>query len=325
LCEISTPRSKIFSSFLFSLKLIWKIRKVIRNKEIHILHANSRVSATFLRIFFPNIPLIFTEHNWDVLSAPFGYTTSSIFHFSLLFFELFALNYSSGIICLSQNSCERIKFFIKHSSKRIFRLPNLLNEEIRKNNLSHSLEEQLSNERYLLCIGRLEKEKNLEFLIEAFGKAFKEKSRLKLYIIGKGSRYNYLKELIIRYDFDDQVEILSKVPNRDKNAFIKHCEFLISASLFEIMPTVILEAYSYKKPVIASNIGPHRELIVDKSTGYLFNPNNISELIELLRIINHKNNKSDLLGNNAYQFFKEHYSSEEIITRLIKIYEKFNR
>lgn len=322
MCEISTPRNNILSTFLFSLKLIGKIRKVIKNNKIHIFHANSRVSATILRIFFPHIPLIFTEHNWDVILAPFGFTTSKILHFSLLFFELFILKNSSGIICLSQNSCERIKNYIEPSSKRIYRSPNLINEKIGKSNINHSLEQQLSNERYLLYIGRLEKEKNLGFLIESFIKAFKDKNGLKLYIIGKGSRYNYLKELINKNESNNQVKILSNIPNRDKNAFISQCKFLISASLFEIMPTIILEAYSFKKPVIASNIGPHRELVLDKSTGYLFNPNNISELIELLRTIANKNNKSDLLGNNAYQFFKENYSSEEIINRVIKIYKK---
>ena len=67
---------------------------------------------------------------------------------------------------------------------------------IKKHNLS-----QIKKKNYLLCIGRLEKQKAFQYAIEAFAKVSNKFPELRLKIVGTGSLENKLKKfvLIMRY------------------------------------------------------------------------------------------------------------------------------
>ncbi|MBD3228722.1 MAG: glycosyltransferase [Candidatus Lokiarchaeota archaeon] len=318
---IKTIHNALFSTFLFSLKVIRKINKLVKKGEIEIIHVNSRVNATILRFFFPHIPFIFTEHNWDIIYAPIGYATSPLLYYSLLFFELFSLNFSSVIICLSRFLCSRIRSLINFEKKntRLKQLPNTINEML-INESSPPLNDELSTEKYFLYIGRLEKEKNLSTLIKTFATTFSDTNKIKLYIIGTGSLNEYLTKLISDQGAIDRIFIKDKLSNKKKNSYLKNCLCLVLPSFYEVMPTVILEAYALRKPVIASNIAPHRELVRNKITGYLFNPNKEDNLAEMLNKMN--DNNSNMMGMKAYKIFKKTYSVKNIGEKLVSIYKR---
>ena len=98
--------------------------------------------------------------------------------------------------------------------------------------------------------------------------------------------------------------------------------YLIVPSIwYENFPITILEAYSFGKPVIASNIGGLPSLVIEGQTGYLFKPNEPWFLLDALHKI-HENKNYVKLGENAFSLFNEKYTEEGNYSSLINIYQK---
>ena len=96
---------------------------------------------------------------------------------------------------------------------------------------------------------------------------------------------------------------------------------LVPSIWYDNLPNTALESFQYSKPVIASNIGSLPELVIDSHNGYLFNPDDINELIEKIKmmddeaIVKSMGEKSRLRIDNDFAS-KKHYDS------LIKIFKE---
>ncbi len=126
------------------------------------------------------------------------------------------------------------------------------------------------NENEVISVGRLERQKNYEKLINLF-----EGSQYTIKVIGSGSQ----KEELIRLAKEKNVNInfLGKVDNDElQNIYKKHV-FFLTTSMFEGNPKSVLEAMSGGCIVIASNIENHTEIITDGENGYII-PNDCNSL-----------------------------------------------
>lgn len=118
-----------------------------------------------------------------------------------------------------------------------------------------------SHGRALGFIGRLTKEKGIFEFIQSNIDIFKDN---KLVIAGDGPDYNKIKKII-----DDnklKIELLGNVSN--KSDFYKKVSVLVLPSETEVLPLVILEAFSCGLPVVAFDIESLKDLIL-KENGIL--------------------------------------------------------
>jgi glycosyltransferase involved in cell wall biosynthesis len=135
------------------------------------------------------------------------------------------------------------------------------------------------NGKTILSIGRLERQKNYKTLIYAFRHLLKSyKEDVKLVIIGEGSLREELENVIERTGLEKKVFLIGKQHNIYK--FLHHSDMFVLPSIYEGMPNVILEAMAVGVPVVASNLGPVREIIFDGKNGLLFETNNIKDMSE---------------------------------------------
>ena len=112
-------------------------------------------------------------------------------------------------------------------------------------------------------IGRLTEGKGILQFVRA-NKGILKKT--KLVIAGDGPQYVKIKQFIQENDL--QVQLLGNLQN--KADFYEKVSVLILPSDAEVMPLVILEAYSCGMPVVAFDIEPLRGL-VEPENGYLVN------------------------------------------------------
>jgi glycosyltransferase involved in cell wall biosynthesis len=63
----------------------------------------------------------------------------------------------------------------------------------------------------------------------------------------------------------------------------------------------VIESGFMKKPVIASNLPPLEELVVDGKTGFLVDPNDIDMWVEKLLLLLQNKKIADDFGQNAYK------------------------
>ena len=138
-----------------------------------------------------------------------------------------------------------------------------------------------NNNKYILAVGRLTKQKNFSYLLQEFNKYLKINKEYKLIILGEGDEQIKLKNICKKYDILNYVKFLGRVDNVFE--FMKNAEFLVLTSLWEDPGFVIIEAGFCNLFVISSDCpnGPEEFLDYGKS-GILFKSNIPNSLLDSL-------------------------------------------
>ena len=128
------------------------------------------------------------------------------------------------------------------------------------------------SENYILNIGRLSKQKNQKFLINAFIKIQKKYTNLSLIILGEGEMKYELSNLVKANNLSKKILFLNHVSKPLE--IIKNSKCVIVSSLWEDPGFVMIESAALKKPIICSNCpnGPIEFFSKGKS-GFLFKSN----------------------------------------------------
>lgn len=113
-----------------------------------------------------------------------------------------------------------------------------------------------------LFVGRLEKEKQVHLMIKHL------KKNEKLLVVGNGREEDKLRELAK----DKDVEFLGPKSQDELVEFYSVCDALLLFSTHEGLPTVVLEALSCQRPIVATKVGELPNLI-NEDIGYLFDKN----------------------------------------------------
>ena len=101
---------------------------------------------------------------------------------------------------------------------------------------------------YIIFVGRLVKEKRVDYLLQAYKKS--EISQ-QLFILGDGEEKESLMHLVKELNLSTKVVFQSAVKN--PYPYIKNADFLVLSSLYEGLPTVLIEALILQTPILSTN------------------------------------------------------------------------
>ena len=152
--------------------------------------------------------------------------------------------------------------------------------EIRKKKLDNIIHEKNFDKlNSIICIGRLTRQKNYQFLIDCFKDLSIKHKFLKLFIIGDGEERDNLQNQINKLKLDNKIFLLGYKKNVYKYLRSSYC-FILS-SLWEDPGFVLIEAASANTTIISSNCpnGP-REFLDDGNNGFLFKNNSKVSFLE---------------------------------------------
>jgi glycosyltransferase involved in cell wall biosynthesis len=135
-------------------------------------------------------------------------------------------------------------------------------------------------------IGTILPAKGVDILVKAFSR-IKDK-RLELMIYGRLFPYRdfeYYPRHLERLSKNKNIRFMNEFDYKDISRVFSEIDILVLPSIWnENCPLTILEAFSTKTPIIASNIGGIPELIRDRVDGLLFEPRNCDDLYEKIQI-----------------------------------------
>ena len=136
---------------------------------------------------------------------------------------------------------------------------------------------QVEKQDYLLCVGRLEKQKAFHYAIEGFAEVANEFPNLRLKIVGQGSLAESLKQCAIDFGVADRVDFEGF--QKDMVAYYLHAKATVLTSLYEGFPNVLVESITLGTPVVAFDCpsGPS-EIIQNGVNGYLVEMDNLKKL-----------------------------------------------
>jgi len=172
------------------------------------------------------------------------------------------------------------------------------------------------NEKLVLYLGRLAKEKNIDLLIKAFS-LIKDKE-IKLMVAGTGPEEEKLKSLAKKLKVN---AIFSGfVKDEEISNYYASCDVFCIPSSFETQGIVAIEAMASGKGVLALNSMALKEVVKDGKNGLLFkkDPKDLKEKI-LIAL-----EKKEDYREEALKTAKE-YSIENTTKKLLNVYKKVTR
>lgn len=111
--------------------------------------------------------------------------------------------------------------------------------------------EYRENTKKIIAIGRLEYQKNFKFLVEAYKLSKVYEMGWSLEIIGEGSEYQSIIEVINLHGLYNYVKVRNF--SKDIEKYYRNSSLLCMTSRFEALPMVLLEGMNFGLPVLVSD------------------------------------------------------------------------
>ena len=151
-------------------------------------------------------------------------------------------------------------------------------------------EHGLEGKRVLGFLGSFYGYEGLELLVSAMGVLRSRREDLKLLLVGGGPREDALRDQIRREGLEQVIVMPGRIAKERIPGLYGLVDILVyprySTRLTELVtPLKPLEAMAMGKPLVASDIGGHRELIQDRRTGLLFSPGSVPSLVSAVETL----------------------------------------
>lgn len=162
-----------------------------------------------------------------------------------------------------------------------------LNKEEIKLPSTEKLKQELGilNKITFLFVGRLEHVKNVSLLLKAFSMLKKNNDNVALIIVGDGTLKTELEEQVRDSEVQD-VYFKGYVAFPEIVRYYKASDVFVLPSVFEPWGLVVNEAMTLGLPaVVSSDVGCRKDLIETGNNGYIFESDNVYDLLEKLESI----------------------------------------
>lgn len=172
-----------------------------------------------------------------------------------------------------------------------------------------SIENEGFNAKKLISIGRLDRIKGFDLLLESLVEVFKKHPDWSLDLYGDGEEYKSLHEQAISLGIIDNVKFKGFTNNIAKQ--LKTSTIMILSSRSEGFPMVLLEAMACGCPIISFNCSPGVSEVLSNKCGILVPPLDRQELSNAINLMIESPELRTELTFNGYKAIKR-FSGEEV-------------
>lgn len=317
----------------YRLTSIYPIKAVntIRKWNLDVIHSHTEFGiGTFARFLSKqfNIPLVHTYHTMYedyihyITKGYFDNSSKKIVEYLTLFY---CDKTANELIVPTKKTYDLFKEKYE-VSKNIHIIPTgieldrFYTENVDKNKVKDLKKKYqiLKDEFTIVFVGRLAKEKNIEFLIENHKDIIKHNADVKLLIIGDGPDIEEYENLIKKYKLEENVILVGRVPYDEMPNYYQLADIFVTASKTETQGLTVIEAMAAGITPVCIKDESFETVVIDGLNGYLFNNKN-----EYVKIINKLIDHPDELTTLAKQarLNAEAYSSKYYAERVLDVYK----
>lgn len=255
-------------------QVVCKIQKIIMQLKPSIIHSHRTkeniIAYLSTKLNNYSIQLISTQHG---MPEPIHDKYKLLKNFALIKYNNYIISkYFRYLVAVSEDIRNILINNIGFSSEKIYLIHNGVNIVDRNSFLK-------DKEAFVIgSAGRLSPIKDYPLMVEIAREVIKITDTVRFELAGDGPEKNRINELIRLYNIEKYFTLRGFIDNMED--FYNDLDLYICTSFHEGLPMSILEAMSYKLPIIAANIGGLKELIQDGDQGYLIdgrNPKNYAE------------------------------------------------
>lgn len=257
---------------------------------------------SLLYLFFrPFISQKYKQIVWE----HFNYTVTFGMRFRTISRKL-AARFADACVLLTKADAELWKKNCRCRAKMTV-IPNPVRGDVLKR--SKNLIPLSKRKKQVLCIGRLEYQKNIPELIDIWAEIEHDFPDWTLKIVGEGSERPLIEDKI-KNDGLKNVKLTGRIS--DVSPFYAESQILVMTSRFEGLPLALIEGLFFGLPEISFNcpMGPS-EIIDDKKTGYVIDYGNRQSFVTYLKNLLETEKLREIFGKNAV-FSSDDYTPQSV-------------
>ncbi|MBO5312912.1 MAG: glycosyltransferase [Clostridia bacterium] len=254
---------------LSNLRQCFKIRKILKEHSFDAVYLHTSLASFLVRLSMKGMKkrprVISTVHGYL-----FGKSTGKLHNLLYLSCERLLKKQTDHIIVMN-NEDYKIATENRLCMGEVY-LSRGMGVDFKRLDASYDKDKREKTE--LVYVGELSKRKNQIFLV----KAMKELTEYTLTLVGDGDQRDILQGYIEKNGLSDRVLITGYSDRASE--YISRGDIYVCASRIEGLPFNVMEAMYHKKPIVASRIKGHTDLLPDSCCYKL---DSVEEFVTLVR------------------------------------------
>jgi glycosyltransferase involved in cell wall biosynthesis len=180
-------------------------------------------------------------------------------------------------------------------------------------------------EKALLVVftGRLVSYKGLFTLLKSWEQICKEHTNVALLLVGGGSLDIYncedeLKDYVQRKKLQDCVYFMGEVQN--VTIYLQAADIFVFPTEKEAFGISLIEAMACGLPVISTDVGGLKDIIIDEWNGLKIQPGEVHQLNHAIKALLDDSSLTQKIGRNALETTRKSYSIETVLQQYIELF-----
>lgn len=177
------------------------------------------------------------------------------------------------------------------------------------------------DEKIVIYVGRFVREKGIQVLLNAAHVILAEQPKTKFLIVGGGHRERFEK-FVDWAGLSDRVVFAGFKANRSLHELYRCADVAVFPSLYEPFGIVALEGMAAGVPVVSSDAGGLKEVVIHEKTGFTSFANDPSSLAWAIREALGNPEKCQEMAQNAQERLTEDFQWSHLADQTTRIYDQ---
>lgn len=304
-----------------------RIKEIISEFNPHIVHTHaSKAGALGRRAAIScKVPVVVHTFHGHVFHSYFGTAKTLLFKG----IERRLAKKSNAIIAISDKQREELVHEHKISKPEKTKVVNLgfdldpFNEKRQRLRETKREELGLSDEVAIALIGRFAPIKNHEMFFDVVEEVLsKTNKKVRFYVVGDGTEREYIEERTEKINQTNAETVVLTSWIKDIGSFNAAMDIVCMTSLNEGTPVSLIEAQAANIPVISTDVGGVRDVVIDGETGFIVPSKDVSAFSEkLLKLIEDEKKRLEM-SQNGWTFVKDKFHYKTLVKNMEQIYAK---
>ncbi|MEW8427399.1 MAG: glycosyltransferase family 4 protein [Candidatus Thiodiazotropha sp.] len=293
------------------ISLFKTTRTTIKKWEPDLIYFHSSFTMpimAMLRLIGLKSKIIYCAHGWGALSIKKGSLKRKLIEI----IEGYLCGFANTAINISHNEINHARSVNYHGNHVV--IENAVCEPTLPPRLADAKTDDNPPNLNLLFVGRFDRQKGLDILLDAFKAASVKRNDLHLHVIGDSVLHQYKTSI----SDTENVTFYGWLSSAELEKHFSRADIVIVPSRWEGFGLVVAESMRAGTPVMVSDKGSLPGLVDEGVTGYITQLN-VSMLSE--KLISLSKSKLDSLRDNCYETYKNRFSAKRYISEFKDLYE----
>ena len=316
-------KNRLINYFRIIQISIFTTHKIIKKENIDIVCFQDPVSSffsiLFLKVRRAEVKIVVETHGdfIETLSLEKNLVLPRLYKKLFYIMAKYSIGKSNIIRAVSSSTEQQVLDI--DSSKSVVRFPAWIDFKDFQNIEPKPLSKDKFN---ILFIGSVTDRKKPHMIIEAIQRIYDKSYHLS--IVGPAPNEKYfkeLKDLIDKSDLQNQVSLIGPVDRESVKDYYSTSNLMILPSISEGLARVIFESQVAMCPVLVTDAPGMSDIVIDGQTGYVFESNNLDNLVSKIEYIKNNHEEVSFIAKNARGFILSNYSEDNFKFSFKKLFD----